>query len=234
MGWFILAQLFSILIALVSLGRLSEREKDLEILLSPQQISILLRNRDQPVRATQVEKLALAVFTARLKEITNRSAKELGEIVRVFRPGIVLGWHRELVRRKWTFTHKGSGGRPRLSQEVEDLLVRLAKENPLWGYGKIQGELLKLGYAVSESAVRDVLKRHHIQPALTRNGCESWRHLMAHYKEQILACDFFTVDTLWLKRLYVLFFIELGSRRVHLAGITANPDAGWATQHARR
>jgi transposase InsO family protein len=234
MGWFILAQLFSKLIALVSLGRLSEREKDLEILLLRQQISILLRNRDQPVRATQVEKLTLAVFTAKFKEITNRSAKELGEIIRLFQPETVLGWHRELVRRKWTFKHKGRGGRPRLSQEVEDLLVRLAKENPLWGYGKIQGELLKLGYTVAESAVRDVLKRHHIQPALTRNGSESWRHLMAHYKEQILACDFFTVDTLWLKRLYVLFFIELGTRQVHLAGITANPDAGWVTQQARQ
>ena len=234
MGWFILAHLFSTLMALVSIGRLSEREKDLEILLLRQQVSILLRNRDQTVRATPVEKLTLAVFTARLKEITNRSIKELGEIIRLFQPETVLHWHRELVRRKWTFTHKGRGGRPRLSREVEDLIVRLAKENPRWGYGKIQGELLKLGYTVSESAVRDIRKRHYIQPALTRNGSESWRHLMAHYKEQILACDFFTVDTLWLKRLYVLFFIELGTRRVHLAGITANPDASWVTQQARQ
>ena len=110
----------------------------------------------------------------------------------------------------------------------------MAKENPRWGYGKIQGELLKLSYKVSESAVRDVLKRHHIQPALKRNGSESWHQFMAHYKEQILACDFFTVDTLWLKRLYFLFFIELGARQVHLAGITANPDAGWVTQQARQ
>jgi len=110
----------------------------------------------------------------------------------------------------------------------------MAKENPLWGYGKIQGELLKLGYTVSESAVRDVLKCQHIQPGLTRNGSESWRHLMAHYKEQILVCDFFTVDTLWLKRLYVLFFIELGTRQVHMAGITANLDTGWVTQQARQ
>jgi putative transposase len=73
----------------------------------------------------------------------------------------------------WIYPHKGRGGRPRLSQEVEDLLVRLAKENPLWGYGKIQGELFKLGYMISESAVRDVLKRHHLQPALTCNGSEN-------------------------------------------------------------
>ncbi len=94
---------------------------------------------------------------------------------------------------------------------MEDLIVRLAKENPRWGYGTIQGELLKLSFTVSESAVRDILKRNHIQPALMRNGSESWRHLMAHYKEQILACDFFTVDTLWLKRSYVLFFIKPGT-----------------------
>ena len=110
----------------------------------------------------------------------------------------------------------------------------MAKENPRCGYGKIQGELLKLSYTVSESAVRDVLKRHHIQPALKRNGSESWHQFMAHYKEQILACDFFTVDTLWLMRFYVLFFIELGTRQVHLAGITAYPNAGWVTQRARQ
>jgi putative transposase len=110
----------------------------------------------------------------------------------------------------------------------------MAKQNPRWGYGKIQGELLKLSYTISESAVRDVFKRHHIQPSLKRNGSESWHQFMAHYKEQILACIFFTVDTLWLKRLYVLFFIELGTRQVHLAVITANPNAGWVTQQARQ
>jgi putative transposase len=182
MGWFILVHLFSTLVAFISIGRLSEREKDLEILLLRQQVSILLRNRDQTVRSTPVEKLTLAVFTAKLKEITNCSASQLCEFIRLFQPETVLRWHRELVRRKWTYPHKGRGGRPRLSQEVEDILARLAKENPRWGYGKIQGELLKLGYAVSDSAVRDIFKRRHIQPALTRNGSESWRHLMAHYK----------------------------------------------------
>ena len=137
------------------------------------------------------EKLTLAVIAARLKELTHRSASQLGEFIRLFQPETVLGWHRELVRRKWTFPHKAIGGRPRLSQEIEELIVRMAKENPRWGYGKIQGELLKLSYTVSESAVRDVLKRHHIQPALKRNGSESWHQFMAHYKEQILACDFF-------------------------------------------
>jgi len=234
MGWFVLAKLFSVLISLVHLGRLSDPEKDLEILLLRQQISILLRTHDQTVCATRFEKLTLAVIASRLKELTHRSAKQMEEFIRLFQPETVLGWHRELVRRKWTFPHKARGGRPRLTKEIEDLIVRMAKENPRWGYGKIQGELLKLKYTVSESAVRDVLKRRHIQPTPTRNASENWQHLMAHYKEQILACDFFTVDTLWLKRLYVLFFIELGTRNVHLAGITAHPNAGWITQQARQ
>jgi hypothetical protein len=109
MGWFILAQLFSILIALVSLGRLSEREKDLEILLLHQQISILLRNRDQPVRATQVEKLTLAVITTKLKEITNRSVKELGKLIRSSQPETVLGWHQEYSTTCWLYIDEEIG-----------------------------------------------------------------------------------------------------------------------------
>jgi hypothetical protein len=102
MGWFVLAKLFSVLISLVHLGRLSEPEKDLEILLLRQQISVLLRNRNQPVRATRFEKLTLAFIATRLKGLTHRSASQLGEFIRLFQPETVLGWHRELVRRKWT------------------------------------------------------------------------------------------------------------------------------------
>ena len=195
----------------------------------------MLRNHDQPVRVMRFEKLILAVIASRLKQLAHRSAKHMEEFVRLFQPKTVLGWHRELIRRsKWTFPHKARGGRPRLPKEIEDLIVRMAKENPHWGYGKIQGKLLKLNFSVSESAVRDVLKRRHIQPTPTRNGSDNWQHLMTHYKEKILTCDSFTVDTLWLKRLSVLFFIELRTRKVHLAGITAHPNAGWVTQQARQ
>jgi putative transposase len=199
-----------------------------------QHVSILLRNRDQPMRAIPVEKLTLAVFIARLKEITNRSASQLCEFIRLFQSEIVLRWLRELVRRKFTYPLKGRGGVRRLNREVEDLIVQVDKETPCWGYGKIQGELLKLGYVVSVSAVRKVRRRHPIQTKLARKGSESWRHLMAHCKEQILACDFFSVDTLWLKRLYVLFFIDLGPHQAHLTGITANPDIGWVTKQVRQ
>jgi hypothetical protein len=151
----------------------------------------------------------------------------------IFKPDTVLRWHRELVRRKWTFKRKGKPGRPGISSELEALIVRLAKENPCWGYDKIQGELLKPGYNLSASSVRNILKRHRLTPASERSS-GSWRSFLGHDKDQILACDFFTVETIWLKTIYVLFFIELGTRRVHLAGCTTNPDTTWVTQQARQ
>jgi hypothetical protein len=110
----------------------------------------------------------------------------------------------------------------------------LAQENPRWGYGKIQGELIKLGFKVSQSTIRSILLRHGLLPAPVRSGSIGWKRLMTHYKDQILACDFFTVETIWLKTIYVLFFIELGSRRVHFAGITTHPNQIWVTQQARQ
>jgi putative transposase len=234
MGWFILTQLFSTLISMVHLGRLSDSEKDLEILILRHQLNILERKQKQSVRPSRAEKLILSVLTARLKQASERSAGQLHDIIRIFQPATVLRWHRELVRRKWTFKRKAKGGRPRISKELEALIVRLARENSRWGYGKIEGELLKLGFTVSASTVRNVLNRHGILPAPVRHGSIGWRHLMRHYKQQLLACDFFTVETLWLPTLYVLFFIELGTRRVHLAGVTAHPDGRWVAQQARQ
>ena len=111
--------------------------------------------------------------------------------------------------------------------------MRLAKENPRWGYEKIQGELLKLGYKLSVSSVRNTLKRHRVTP-VSQRSTGSWRTFLRHYKDQILACDFFTVETIWLKTIYVLFFIELGNRRIHWTGCTMNPDSAWVTQQARQ
>ncbi len=114
------------------------------------------------------------------------------------------------------------------------MIVRLTKENPRWGYGKLEGELLKLGFKVSRTTIRNVLVRHHIVPAPVRNGSLGWRQLMTHYREQILACDFFTVETFRLQTMYVLFFIELGTCRVHFAGVTAHPNQHWVTQQGRQ
>jgi putative transposase len=178
--------------------------------------------------------MLLAVLAAKLKEVTNNSANQLNSILRLFKPETVLGWHRALVHRKWTFTSQNRGGRPSTDPALEGLILRLAKENLRWGYGKIDGGLRKLGFEASQTTIRDILRRHHIQSAPVRNGSIGWRTLFAHYKDQLLACDFFTVETVWLKSLYVFFFIEIGTRRVHLAGVTANPTQAWVTQQARQ
>ena len=234
MIWDIVRQVFSVLIGIVGLGRLDESEKDLEILVLRKQLDIMKRKQEKPIKATRAEKLTLAVLTTKLKELTKRPASKLGDTIRIFKPETVLGWHRELVRRKWSYKRKSQGGRPRTSKEIDELIVRLVKENSNWGYGKIEGELKKLGYEVPWETVRNVLKRHNIEPAPVRNGSIGWRTVMRHYKEQILACDFFTLETITLRTLYVHFFIEVGTRRVYLAGVTANPTHIWVTQQARQ
>jgi len=115
---------------------------------------------------------------------------------------------------------------------VQQLIVRLARENPRWGYQRIQGELLRLGVRVSATAVCTTLRRHGLDPA-PRRASSTWRAFLRQQAAGIVACDFFTVETVWLRRLYVLFFIELDTRRVHLAGVTANPDGTWVAQQAR-
>ncbi len=234
MGWFILAQLFAALLGFSGLGRRPENDKDLEILILRHQLNSVARKQNQPLKPNRTEKLILAVLVDKLKQHTHRSTQQLGEIVWIFKPATVLKWHRELVRRKWTYERKQKGGRPRIISKLENLIVRLAKENPRWGYARLEGELLKLGFKVSRTTIRNILNRHQIIPAPVRHGSLGWRQLMNHYREQLLACDFFTVETIWLQTLYVLFFIELGSRRVHLAGITAHPDQIWVTQQARQ
>lgn len=146
-------------------------------------------------------------------------------------PQTLLRWHRELVRKKWSYRRR-SPGRPPLSPEVHELVVRLGRENPRWGCLRIQGELRKLGIRVGATTIRSILRRCGLGPAPRRGG-PSWREFLRAQAQGIWAADFFTVDTAWLRTLYVLFFIEHGSRRVHLAGVTANPDSGWVAQQAR-
>ena len=166
--------------------------------------------------------MVLAILMDMYKQSTDGARQRLHQIMLIFKPDTVLRWHRELVHRKWTFKRKAKPGRPAMSSELETLIVRLAKENPCWGYDKIQGELLKLGYKLGAASVRNILKRHHVYP-ISQRSTGSWRSLMRHYKGQILACDYFTVETIWLKTIYVLFFIELGTRRVHLARLHNQP-----------
>jgi transposase InsO family protein len=129
--------------------------------------------------------------------------------------------------------NSASTGRPRTDREIERLVVRLAHENG-WGFERIEGELLKLGYTISHETVGAILRRHHIPPVPERETSPSWRHLMTHYKEQLLACDFFTVETLFLQTIYVFTVIEIGRRRVHFAGCTTHPNSAWVEQQARQ
>jgi putative transposase len=173
----------------------------LEILILRQQLAILQRKQEKPFKPNRAEKMMLAILTTKLKAVTRWSTGQLRSILRIVLPETVLGWHRDLVRRKWSYAHRNKGSRPKMAHELESLSLRLGRENPRWGYGKIEGELLKLGYEESRTAIRNVLERHSIVPAPVLSGPIGLRLLMTYYKEQILACDFFTVETIWLKTL---------------------------------
>src|SRR5262249_31646742 len=146
-------------------------------------------------------------------------------------PQRLLRWHRALVARKWTYRCRVPG-RPPLDPALRELVLRLARENSRWGCVRIQGELRKLGIRAGATTIRSILRRSGLGPAPRRQGL-SWREFLHAQAQGIVACDFFTVETAWLRTLYVLFFVEHGSRRVHLAGVTANPDSAWMRQQAR-
>jgi putative transposase len=213
---------FSTLLRLLASSRRTELAKDIEILLLRHQLAVLRR---QPGRPTfrPVDRALLAALARLLPR-----ARRHGLLVT---PQTLLRWHRDLVRRKWTQSARGPG-RPPVEQPVRQLVLRLARENPRWGYPRIAGELLKLGRRVSPSTVRRILLAAGLEPAPRRIG-PSWQQFLRQQAASMLACDFFTVETISLRRYYVLFFIELGSRRVHLAGCTTNPTGAWVAQQAR-
>jgi putative transposase len=180
--------------------RLAPDEKDLQIALLRQQLRVLERKTKTKPRLSRPEKLMIVVLVTRLQIQTRQWQQRVREVVLLFQPDRVLKWHRELVRRKWTFQHPNRGGRPRLDRDIEALILRIARENPRMGYDKIHGELLKLGLTLDPTTVKNVLRRHRLLPAPQR-GKTSWRTFLKHYREQMRACDFFTVETLRLQTL---------------------------------
>jgi hypothetical protein len=150
----LLMSLFSIFFDLLAIIRNSKSEKDLEILILRQQVRILQRKTKTPLQISDPERMVLAILLDRHCKFKGGTRQHLNRVMLIFKPDTVLCWHRELVRRKWTFKRKGKPGRPVILSELEALIIRLAKENPRWGYDKIQGELLKLAYKLCASSVR--------------------------------------------------------------------------------
>jgi putative transposase len=149
---------------------------------------------------------------------------------RLVTPGTLLRWHRRLVARRWTYPQRP--GRPPTDPAIVALVLRLARENSCWGYERIRGEVKNLGYRVSGATIRRILKRAGLGPA-PRRANDRWRDFIRAHAAGTLACDFFSVDTVMLRRLYVFFVVEVGTRFVHVLSVTANPDGAWVVQQAR-
>jgi putative transposase len=206
---------------LIVLGFRSEDAKEIEIVVLRHQLQVLRRQVARPELALR-DRAILAAASRVLPKIRWGSF--------FVRPETILGWHRRLVARRWTYPRRT--GRPAIRAEIRRLVVRLAGENETWGYRRIQGELKGLGIVVAPSTVWEILRREGIDPAPRRAGL-SWKEFLRAQASSVVACDFLTVDTVFLRRLFILFFIELETRRVHLVGTTSNPDRLWVTQQAR-
>jgi transposase InsO family protein len=207
---------------LVFLRPRSQDFKELEIVVLRHELSVLRRQTRRP-QLTMTDRVFLAAASRLLPRSRWRSF--------LVTPATLLRWHRRLVARRWTYSNRS--GRPPIGDEIRELVLRLARENPRWGYQRIAGELNGLGMIISATTVRKILRRAGLGPAGQRPGL-SWRAFLRGQAASLLAVDFFTVETISLQRLYVLFFIELDSRRVHLVGCTANPTGAWVTQQARQ
>ena len=220
----ILYPLLCRLAALVLPRASATRAREVELLVLRHE-NLVLRRQLKRTRWCPADRLVLAALSRCLPR---------AEWARLpVRPETLLRWHRALVQRKWAaFGRCRRPGRPPLPPELQALILRLARENPRWCYQRLRGELLTLGHLVSATAIQGVLRRHGVPPAPRRAGL-AWPAFLRVHAAGLLACDFFVVETVRLQVLYVLFFLEVATRRVFVAGCTAHPTAAWVTQQAR-
>jgi len=206
---------------LVLLAR-SDTAKDAEILVLRHEVAVLRRTSPRPT-LTWLDRAVRSSLSRLLPPPLRR--------MRLVTPRTLLRWHAQLVARRWTYPRRRPG-RPPTSEAIRVLVLRMARENPRWGYRRIQGQLVGLGHAVAASTVWTILKSAGLDPAPRRSG-PTWQQFLCAQARAILAIDFAHVDTVFLRRLYILVVIEHDRRRVHLAGITAHPTGDWITQQAR-
>jgi hypothetical protein len=202
----------------------SDNDKNTEILVLRHQIAVLQRQVRSP-GLTWADRAVLAALTRRL------SAARRRQLSLIVTPRTLLRWHADLAKRRWTYPRRAPG-RPRTGPAIRRLAVEMARDNPPWGYRRICGELTGLGHKIAPSTIWEILKAAGIDPA-PRRAAADWKQFLSAQAKTIAAADFFHADTVFLRRLYVLFVIEHHNRRVHLAGVTAHPTAAWTVQQAR-
>jgi len=225
MFWHLLLLLLSPLSTLCL--RLLRDDRDREILALRQQVLILQRRLAKHPQLLRIERLALLVTPLGMKK------QRLLASLMIVKPATIAGWHRQIVRHHWTFRRNRRPGRPRVDPEAEQLVLHLARENPYWGYTKLAGEVRKLGLTgIGRSTVARMLKRHRILPRPSRTGL-SWGDFLGHYGQFIWACDFFTVTTATPRTYYVLFFMEISSRRIVFWNVSDSPHGIWTAQQFR-
>ena len=212
------------LFGLVVLCGRGEASKDVELLVLRHEVAVLRRQVTRPL-LQPADRVVLAALTRLLPRRLWHT--------RIVTPGTLLRWHRILVARHWTYPRRTPRiGRPPTAAVIRELVCRLARENPTWGYRRIHGELIGLGHAVCSSTVWNLLRAAGLDPAPRRDG-PTWREFCSAQATTMLACDFTHVDTVLLRRIYLFFVIELDTRRVHLLGVTCHPTGDWVTQVAR-